>query len=68
MSSLEIGWAQLNSSGPRESISILLQYLLMKLYKTFPNLALPDQFGIPFTHPIPAGGHLTPAPNPNNFK
>jgi hypothetical protein len=62
--------AQLNFSGPWENISTLWQYLLLQLYKTLPNLTLPDQFSIPFpspaggTHPCPNGGHLTPAPYP----
>ena len=65
--------AQLNFSGPWENISALWQYLLLQLHKTLPHQTLPDQFSIPFpnpfggTHPSPTGGHLTPAPNPNNI-
>ena len=66
--------AQLNFSGPWENVSTLWQYLLLHLYKTLPNLALPDQFSIPSpypvggTYPSPARGILTPAPNPDNSK
>ena len=65
--------AQLNFSGPWENINTLFQYLLFPLNKTLPNLTLPDQNSIPFpnpaggTHPRPAWGHLTPAPNPDNL-
>ena len=65
--------AQLNFSGPWENISTFWQYLLLQLNKTLPNLTLPYQFSIPFpnlaggTHPSPARGHLTPAPNPDYF-
>ena len=62
--------AKLNFSGPWENISTLWQYLFLQLYKTLPNLTLPDQFSIPFpnpaggTHPSPAEGLVIPAPNP----
>ena len=49
--------AQLNFSDPWENISTLWQYLLLQLYKTLPNLTLPNQLSIPF--PNPAGGTLT---------
>ena len=66
--------AQLNFSGPWKNINTLCQYLLLQIYKTLPNLTLPDHFSIPVpypskgTHPSPAWGHLTPASNPDNLK
>ena len=72
-SRVSTSWAQLNFSGLWENISTLWQYLLLQLYKTIPNLILPNQFSIPFsnpaggTHPSPARGHLTPVPNLYNF-
>ena len=61
--------ALLNFSGPWENISTVWQNLLLQLYKTLPNLTLPDQISIPF--PNTAGGthpsHRIPASNPDNF-
>jgi len=42
-------------------ICTLRQYLLLLLHKTVPNLALPNQLGIPF----PSPAYLTLAPNPD---
>ena len=60
--------AQLIFSGPWENGTTSL---LLQLYKTLPNLTLPDQSSIPFpnpavgTHPSPAGNIL---PQPLTLK
>ena len=48
----------------RENLSTLWQYLLLQIYKTLPNLTLPDQFSIP----NPATTILPQATNPDDFK